>query len=253
VNKPKSFNLALNTTFDPTLPTLCIVTRIYWAQIPYFPVLALALYHTGLGNIRIYVVNTDYRTDIPELEQTIKFINDIVLHKDFVTFLDLDEPPMEEDFGYGMTDRALTYLYKQHENSPSKCQYVTVTNGDNFYSRSFAKQILPYMKTGKDIIAWGFLSHHYKPQYQEFIDKKRKTVPQVMDDGTEKCATTELRNTVVDLGAVTYRLSFLYEYNLYFARPDGSYSFGSDGYFVEEAAKRTNTSIILRQTFFIHQ
>ena len=212
----KSFNLALNTTSDPTLPTLCIVTRIYWAQISYFPVLAFGLYHSGLHNIRIYVINTDNRTDIRQLEQTIKFINELVLRKDFVTFLDLGEPSIEKDYGYGMTDRALTYLYKQHVNSSSICQYVTFTNADNFYSRNFGKKILPHMKAGKDIIAWGFVSHHFKPHYQESIDDKKKTVPQIVDDGTEKCTPVELKTGYADLGAVAYRVSFLQKHNLYF-------------------------------------
>jgi hypothetical protein len=253
VNNSKSFNLALNTTSHSTLPTLCIVTRIYWAQIPYFPVLALGLYHTGLNNIRIYVINTDKQTDIQQLKQTIKFINDLVLRQDFVTFLDLGQPPDGNDFGYGMTDRALTYLYKQDENSSLICQYVTFTNGDNFYSRNFAKKILPHMKTGKDIIAWGFVSHHPKPQYQETIDATKRRVPEIVDDGTEKCTPVELRSGIADLGAVAYRLSFLRKHNLHFSYSDGSYSFTSDGYFIQQASQRMNTSIILRQTLFVHQ
>jgi hypothetical protein len=243
----------LNTSADPTLPTLCIITRIYWAQISYFPVLAFGLYHSGLHNIRIYVTNTDNRTDIRKLEQTIKFINELVLRQDFVTLLDLGEPPIANDFGYGMTDRALNYVYKQHVNSSSICQYLTVTNADNFYSRNFGKKILPHMKAGKDIIGWGFVSHHFKPHYKESIDDKKITVPQVVDDGTEKCTPVELRAGYADLGAVAYRVSFLQEHNLYFKRSGGSYSFSSDGYFVEQAAGRTRASIILKQTLLVHQ
>jgi hypothetical protein len=244
--------MALNTSLDPASPTLCIVTRIYWAQIPYFPISALALYHTGFDNIRIYVINTDKKTDIQQLKQTINFINDLVLRQEFVTFLDLGQPPDGKDFGYGMTDRALTYLYKQDENSPSICQYVTFTNGDNFYSRNFAKKLLPHMKMGKDIIAWGFVSHHYKPQYQEAIDATKRRLPEIVDDGTEKCTPVELRYGFADLGAVAYRLSFLRKHDLHFSS-FGSYSYSSDGYFVEQARQRMNTSIILRQTLLVHQ
>jgi hypothetical protein len=249
----KSFNLALNTTADPTLPTLCIITRIYSAQISYFPVLAIGLYHSGLHNIRIYVTNTDNRTDIRQLEQTIKFINELVLRQDFVTLLDLGEPPIAKDYGYGMTDRALNYVYKQHVKSSSICQYVTFTNGDNFYSRNFGRKILPHMKAGKDIIGWGFVSHHFKPHYKISIDGKKQTVPQVVDDGTEKCTPVELRPGFADLGAAAYRVSFLQKHNLYFKRSGGGYSFGSDGYFVEQAARRTSASIILKQTLLVHQ
>ncbi len=81
----KSFSMALNTSYDHTIPTLCMVTRIYSAQILYFPVLALGLYHNGLHNIRIYLINTDSRTNIQQLEQTVKFINELILRQDFIT------------------------------------------------------------------------------------------------------------------------------------------------------------------------
>jgi hypothetical protein len=241
------------SSYDRPLPTLCVVARIYYAQIPYFPVFALALYHTNLHNIRIYLVNTDIQTDLQELNQTIQFINQLVLRNDFVILLDLGKPSSKTDFGYEMTDRALTYLYQQHENSSSTCQFVTFTNADNFYSRNFAQKILPHMKAGKDIIAWGFVSHHFKPQYHERIDPTNKAVPKIIDDGTEKCTPVELKAGFAELGAVAYRLSFLQEQNLYFWRTGSGYSFSSDGYFVEKAAKRTSSSILLRQILLVHQ
>lgn len=249
------FNKTINNTksFNLTLPSLCIITRIYWAQISYFPVFALALYYNDLDNIRIYVVNTDKQTNIQQLKQTIQFINELILHPNFITLLDLDTPPIGNNFGYEMTDRALDYFYNQHRNSSFQCQYVTFTNGDNFYSRNFAKKILPHMKNGKDIIGWGFVSHHYKPHYKESINNTKKSVPEVIDDGTEKCTPVELRAGYADLGAVAYRLSFLQQHKLYFRKPFSGYSFGSDGYFITEAAKRTTKSIILKQTLLVHQ
>jgi hypothetical protein len=247
------FRYTYNYSFNSSAPALCIITRIYGSQISYFPILALAFLHTGLDNIRIYVINTDNRTDIQQLKQTIQFINDLVFRMDYVTFLDLGEPSKQNEFGYGMTDRALSYLYNQTMQSPSLCQYVVFTNGDNFYSKIFGTRILPHMKNGKDIIAWGFVSHHYKPHYKESIDDKKKRVPQIVDDGTGKCTPVELRPGYADLGSVAYRLAFLKKHNLYFRRSDGSYSFGSDGYFVEQAAQRTSASVILKQTLFVHQ
>jgi hypothetical protein len=236
-----------------TVPTLCVVTRIYYAQISYFPVFALALYHNNFHNIRIYLINTDIRTDLAQLEQTIQFINQLVLRNDFIILLDLGKPSIDKNYGYGMTDRALTYLYQQHTDSASMCQYVTFTNADNFYSRNFVKKILPHMKAGKDIIGWGFVSHHPKVQYQEYIDPKKKAVPEVVDDGTEKCAPAIFKKGYMDLGAVAYRLSFLQEYNLYFLRPHWTDIIQSGGYFVQDASKRTNSSVLLRQTLFVHQ
>jgi hypothetical protein len=247
------FRYSYNYSFNSSAPALCVIIRTYGPKISYFPILALAFLHTGLDNIRIYVINTDNRTDIQQLKQTIQFINDLVFRMDYVTFLDLGEPSKKNEFGYGMTDRALSYFYNQTMESPSLCQYVVFTNGDNFYSKIFGTRILPHMKNGKDIIAWGFVSHHYKPHYKESIDDKKKRVPQIVDDGTGKCTPVELRPGYADLGSVAYRLAFLKKHNLYFRRPDGSYLFGSDGHFVEQAAQRTSASVILKQTLFVHQ
>jgi len=247
------FNLALNIAPDSSLPTLCIVTRIYGAQLTYFPILALSLYHNGPHNIRIYVVNTDIRTNLEQLNETIDFINQLVRRNDFVSLLNFGPPTRKDDFGYDMTDHALSYLYEQNLQSPSICQYVVFTNGDNFYTKNFASKLIPHMKQGKDMIGWGFVSHHGKPHYQEKIDPHRKAMPEIVDDATGKCTPIELRAGFADLGSVAYRLAFIQKHNLSFRSTGGSYSFGSDGFFVTQAASRANVSVVLRQTLFVHQ
>ena len=124
--------------------------------------LTYTFYHNGLHNIHIYVVNTDNQTDIHQLKQTINFINRLVLNEHLVRFLDLGQPPSSaKDFGYTMTNRALTYFYNQTSNLSSPCQHITFINGDNFYSRSLAKQLLVHMQNQEDIIDWDFISHHF--------------------------------------------------------------------------------------------
>ena len=142
-----------NTVQRATPPTLCVIARTYWAQLSYLPVFALSLYYSGQRNIQIYVVNTDNRTDTQQLQQVVQLVNNFVSEKDFVIYLALGEPPGRRDYGYGMTDRALAYLYEQHTESSSTCDYVTFTNADNLYSRSFMTKILRHMKDGKDLIA----------------------------------------------------------------------------------------------------
>ncbi|CAF1016718.1 unnamed protein product [Adineta steineri] len=247
------FHYSYNYNINSSTPILCIITRIYEPQVSYFPVFALALLHTGLDNIRIYVTNTDRRTDIRQLKQTISFLNKFVLRKDYITFLNLGDPPQRNDDGYVMTNRALSYIYEQNNHSSSACQYIVVTNGDNFYSQIFGKRILPHMKDGKDMIAWGFVSHHYKPHYKEFINQTNLTVLQIIDDGTGKCTPVAFRAGFAELGSVAYRLAFLKKHNLYFNQPDASYSVSLDGYFVEQAAQRASSSVILKQTLFFHQ
>ena len=235
--------------------TFCVLTRVHGPQIGYFPLFALSLYHSGLENIRIYVINTDNRTDMQLLSKRINYVNELVSQSSFTVLLDLPMIPQATDYGYGITDHALTHLYDQHLKYTSPCQYLMVTNGDNLYSSNFGAKLYPHMKAYKDLIAWGFVSHHFKPHYKEFIQNWIKFVPQVFDDGTGKCTPVALRVGTADLGAVAYRFVFLYKNKLFFREPGKSepYSFGSDGWFVEKAAKLTKESVILRQTLFMHQ
>ena len=234
-------------------PSLCVLTRIYGPQIEYFPVFALSLRHGGFDDIRIYVVNTDARTDVQHLLRAIHSINDLVPGKDFITLLDLGPLPKVNQFGYGVTDQALRYLYAQHDANASMCHYLMVTNGDNLYTKNFGKQILPHMKAGKDLIAWGFVSHHYKEHLKEMIDAKNNHVPNIIDDGTEKCTSVALRIGEIDLGATAYRFVFLHQHKLYYRVDNRPYAMGSDGQFVDQAVKLMNTSTVLRHTLFIHQ
>ena len=229
------------------------MTRVYGPQIQYISVFALSLRYSGLDNIRIYVVNTDKRTDIQLFNSTIDFINNFVFQKDYITLLDLGTPPVVTDYGYGMTDRALSHLYEQYTEYSSLCQYLMVTNGDNLYSRNFGKKIVQHMKAKMDIIAWGFVSHHFKPHQQETIDEKKNVVPKIADDGTQKCIPVQLQSEMIDLGAAAYRFGFLYQHRLLFAQPGSPYASASDGTFVEKLAKLTNASVLLRQTLLMHQ
>ena len=251
--KTTSFHSPIHRRSKVSSPSLCVLTRVYGPQIEYFPVFALSLRHGGFDDIRIYVANTDARTDLQHLLRTIHFINDLLLDKDFVTLLDLGPLPNVNQFGYGVTDQALRYLYAQHDANASLCHYLMVTNGDNLYTRNFGKQILPHMKAGKDLIAWSFVSHHYKGHLREMIDAKNNHVPKIIDDGTEKCASAILRIGEIDLGAAAYRFAFLHQHKLYYRVGDRPYAMGSDGQFVDQAVKLTNKSTVLRQTLFIHQ
>ncbi|CAF1505171.1 unnamed protein product, partial [Adineta ricciae] len=126
---------------------LCVITRVYGPQVEYLPVLALGLRYAGLQNIRMFVVNTDNRTDIGQLAATIEIINKLVRHSNYIRLLDMGVLSAQNDYGYDMTDRALKYLYEGTSRPYTTCAYVMFTNADNFYARSFGKYILPYMKT----------------------------------------------------------------------------------------------------------
>ena len=41
-----------------------------------------------------------------------------------------------------------------------KCTHLMFTNGDNYYTNDFLDYVVPAMKTGKQMIAWDFKTHH---------------------------------------------------------------------------------------------
>lgn len=247
------FHRMFATRSNSSSPSLCVVTRIYGGQIEYFPVFAFALYQSGFDNIRLYLVNTDNRTDMQLLHTKINYINQLVFRKDYIVLLDLGLLLVAGDFGYGMTDRALAHLYEQHTRYSTLCEYIMITNGDNLYARSLGAKILPHMKTKNDIIAWSFVSHHYWGSLQEVVDNTKSMVPKVVDDGTSKCITVKLQTAAIDLGAAVYRFEFLNKYKLLFRESGHSYKFTTDGNFVEKAARLTNASVILKQVLLHHQ
>lgn len=248
-----SFHISTEHLRNSSSPSLCVLTRIYDRQIDYFPVFALSLRFNALNNLRLYVINTDSRTNLFHLRRTINFINILVQDMNYVTFLDLGPIPEVNQFGYGVTDQALRYIYEQQTSDTSKCDYIMFTNADNLYTKNFGVQVLPHMENKFDIIAWSFVSHHYKGNFQENFDEETNFAPKIVDDGTEKCTATTLVFGIIDLGASMYRRTFLSKHQLYFRIDNSPYDGGSDGYFVERAAKKTNMSIIVRQTIFIHQ
>ncbi|CAF4633682.1 unnamed protein product [Rotaria socialis] len=232
--------------------TLCVIIRVHRGHITYLPVLVLALAHAGFDNIRLYVVNIDRNIDIQLLFRTIDSLNRLASRAAYVSLLSLGLPG-ENDFGFIITDRALTFLYNQHEQSPFLCQYVILTNGDNLYSQHLGKNLLPHMIAQKDIIAWDFVSRYYRADYINKNKNREETSPQVVDTGTAKCLPVALQLGSADLGAVAYRLAFLKQHKLHIHYPDGTYDVNSDGSFAKTASGLTNTSVILRQTLFIHQ
>ena len=231
--------------------SLCILIRVHRGHLSYLPVLALGLNHTGFSNIHLYIINIDKDLDDQLLLRTINMISRMVFRANYVTLLDVGKSK-RNDFGFTLTDRALTYLYDRYEQSPSTCQYIIMTNGDNFYSQNLGKNVLPHMKAEKDIIAWDFVSRYFYPHLIA-ANERNQVSPTIVDMGTAKCLPAGLKIGAADLGTVAYRLAFLKQHKLHIYYPDGTYNGLSDGYFIEQAAKLTNASVILRQTLYIHQ
>ncbi|CAF4525493.1 unnamed protein product [Rotaria magnacalcarata] len=231
---------------------LCVLVRIYGPQVPYLTAFALGFLHNSFDYVQIYVINTHRSTDNQLLSRTIDVINRIALRANYITLLNLGKP-LDNDYGYTLTDHALNYLYNQYERSPLVCQYIIITNGDNLYSRHLGSKILPLMKAKKDIIAWDFVTRYPQPYLIERMNGGKPFNYEVSDDGTAKHTEVSLETGRVDLGAVAYRLSFLNHYRLNFSYSNRQYIPESDGLFIEKASRLTNTTVLVRQILYIHQ
>lgn len=245
-----------NPIFNPLKleePNFCVLVRVYGKQLSYFPLFALSLRLSGFNNIKIFAVNTDDHTDIVRLRKTVKFINDFVSETDFVKLLDLGPIPFMNQYGYGVTDQGLQYLYEQYERNSTICQYLLVTNGDNLYTKNFGKHVLRHMFNKVDIISWAFVSHHFKPGLRWKINQAANFAPVRIDDGTEKCSVPVFQKGVIDLGATAYRFEMLYRHKLFYRVGNRPFVMASDGEFIERVVRLTNNTVALGQTLFIHQ
>lgn len=231
---------------------LCVLIRVHRAHLSYLPVIAFALSHSGFDKIQLYVINIDKNMNSLLLSRVIDSINAIESHTNFIVILHLGRA-QGGDFGFAMTDRALSYLYDQHNRSSSSCQYIILTNGDNLYSRHLGPNIIPHMASQTDIIAWDFVSRYYRPDLIKSDTTMNQTSPRIFDKGTSKCMAVALDIGAVDLGAVAYRLEFLKRHRLHMHYDNGTYDAVSDGFFARKAASLANSSTILRQTLFFHQ
>ncbi|CAM4846844.1 unnamed protein product, partial [Rotaria magnacalcarata] len=234
-------HLTVTNSIDFTSIPVCVLVRVNRWHISYLPVLALAVFHAGIENITMYAVNIDKHVDNRELFRIIGVINKVVNKASYISYLEVGSP-IENDYGFTLTDRALTFLYDRHEQYPSMCEYVILTNGDNLYSRNLGRGILPHMHAKRDVIAWDFVSRnvHSLPIRTNKIRKSEN--PKIFDDGTAKCHSVTLQVAEIDLGAAAYRLQFLQKHRLHLRYANGSYSSESDGYFAQTAASLTKSS-----------
>lgn len=237
---------------DPKSPRLCVIVRTYEDQIEYFTALAFTLRNSGFKNIRVYVINTDTRTNITRLRETLNFINTHT-GEDFVEFIDFGSMPSKNQHGYGVTDQALQYLYDLYAKDPQQCRYLLVTNGDNLYSNSLAKYVIPHISKSIDIISWGFVSHYGSPKLRINTAIKSTQKIKYVDDGSNKCVVPTLSVGYIDLSAVIYRFELLYKKKMFYRVHNGSYSFTADGEFVERLLKTVNTAVVIAQTLVFHQ
>jgi hypothetical protein len=250
INNSHSENLTSPSLLNLTSNILCCLIRVQKMDLPYLPVLALALNQSGFNTMHLYVINIDKSIDKQLLLRKIDMIHAFVERVDYITLPDLGEPE-PNDAGYSLLDRALTYLYNQYEHSPTACEYVIMMDSGSFYSSELGNRAIPHMAEKKDIIAWNFISRHYRPDLIQADANKNQRSPKIVDTGLEKCLPVELQIKDAPLGSAAFRLAFLQQHKLHYNYLNRSYDDFSHGYFVERAGSLANDSVILRVILFV--
>jgi hypothetical protein len=218
---------------------ICAIVRTHPGQSNILPITVLSLTQQSDPSIgiEVFLVNTD-----PNQYETSDFMHHVASDANCrnptssVIVIDgsfHQNPPIGYLYGYDVTDRVL----EQHILGKASCQYILVTNGDNFYSKNFFRYIKSSVLSSKQLIAWDFTTHHkreYNVIHTEIVLGK-------IDLGAALVATTAINSTNARFvfkenmdGDTAYALDFFFMKNIHS-------HFGDDG--VE----------IIHQVLFAHQ
>eukprot|EP01111_Echinosteliopsis_oligospora_P010040 TRINITY_DN3049_c0_g1_i3.p1 TRINITY_DN3049_c0_g1~~TRINITY_DN3049_c0_g1_i3.p1 ORF type:complete len:268 (-),score=21.35 TRINITY_DN3049_c0_g1_i3:237-1040(-) len=145
-------------------PHLCIGIRTMKSQESALVALMTSVMSSNSPQVSFHVIDTE--GDFETLPQLIKMVNGIygrtvanISQASTKSSLAAQFPQLTQftDFGYTMTD---FYLKSVLDDPTSKCNYISFTNGDNFYALDFMPSIAPEMSSGKDLIGYEFVTHH---------------------------------------------------------------------------------------------
>jgi len=220
-------------------PKLCVLTRTYKAHLSgalFSFLLSMAGSGLSLDELRVVLLVTDAEEEwddsFAKVGLVVSLIHSAVGGKKFVEVLPLRGLPGGEahNRGFAQTDRALREVFYNQATSLSKCEYLLVTNGDNYYVRDFATRLMHRSRLPKDFVIMDFVSGH-----------------------TRKALKAEAKPGKVDLGATMWSLPFLQRHGLFYANAQGRWEVDADGRIVQRAARKTKNWVAFRETLFAHQ
>lgn len=258
----KSANISISSKVlhdqpTETGPHYCMIVRTYAKQRSQLWSLLSSLHATKYEPLSIFLLDTD-TNEIPWPEfSNMTQITESIFGRKFVFPLPFKNANFEaqifpllhrNDYGYILTDMALEYLM-----SNSTCDYITVTNGDNWYHPKLISTLLPYMRDGLDVIAFHAISHY---------DWGKDAAHVVVRPGKDTELLTQFKVAEIDLGCALFRMRTLKATGLLFAldklRKDPSGRFVddwsmADGKFFEEFTAYDFQELILNRILFFHQ
>jgi len=222
---------------------LCILARVFKNQLG-VPLLSflMSIAESGVSTdsmTQVFFVVTDsepyWMNTFEQVEMVATLFNTVVFNRTFVhvlPFQPFEHPNLPgKDWGYSFTDKALQEVfYNQSSPASKQCEYLIVTNADNYYTRGFINVIDEEGELPKDMIFFDFVSRY-----------------------THRPITARPEIGSIDLGAVMWKLSFLTKHNLLYGDKDGKWAAESDGWAVENAEKLTTEKKFLKKILFIHQ
>ena len=152
--------------------------------------------------------------------------------------------PVKNVYGYDVTDQALHMLLLKEEDP--KCTHYMFTNGDNYYPTYFLESVIPYIKKGKQLIAWDFTTHHPR-KITNYIKAEIKRGK--IDLGAALVTREAILNKEKDDNTIHQHKRFL---------PNGSRTpdmFARDYFFFKEIydqVGKENVEIIHNRHLFVH-
>jgi hypothetical protein len=167
-------------------PHYCFLVRSYVKQKTMLWSLLGGLHRAQYPNMTVFLLNTDSnRSPWPEFSQ-LDIIAEKVFGRKFVTILPFDDeealgyfPLLQKtDYGYIQSDLSLQWIMAN-----SSCEYLTVTNGDNWYPPQLFPELERFMRAGKDLIGFHFISHYHWP----------RTIPHVVRSGPDTEMMTKFK------------------------------------------------------------
>jgi hypothetical protein len=187
-------------------PRYCLLVRTKEEQ-----KLALFSLLTGVeanhyDNISVYLLNTG--EDWAEMSELVDLTHQL-LDSYFIRILPINQQTVKTRFpelvqdqqNLAITDLAIQYLAEQ-----TVCDYITIADGNHWYSASLVSAVRPLMTKNVDIIGFEYVSP------SEFPDGS----PYVYRAGKDSLVKVEFKPSWIELPAIAFRLNFLIQENIPF-------------------------------------
>jgi hypothetical protein len=230
-------------------PNICFLVRTYEKQQHRLLGFLTSIYATQYPNYTIILANTESAglntSSISSLTSSLG-ISSRVIFSPFdandATNIRKKYSITENDYGYLLTDLTLEWL-KQN----SICDYLIVTNGDNWYSSNLFDVVVPFIHQGYHAIAFHFVSHHVWP-----------SAVQSWRAGTDVEIRTKFEQGWIDLGAGLVDFDLLKQHNIDFAMSTVTAGkptnwFGLDGEYWLKILEKGAVNAIIPRVLFVHQ